>query len=166
MKLATFALCLAATALPTAAIAQTPRPCVSVAENESVVGYILPSLVDKLATRCGAASPYLRANAPRLAAALQPGSEASWAAARVAAQRVSGQSIPSGGTAGRIAQAALGPALAEGIAGGFETKNCGAVDRLMAQLAPLPTKNLTAVMALFLELGLAENEKAPYRVCR
>ena len=166
MMPATAALALAALALPAAAVAQTARPCVSVAENEAVVGYILPSLVTRLTARCGTATPYLRANGPRLSNALRPNSDASWTAARVAAERVSGKAIPTTGTGGRIAQAALGPALADGIAGGFETGNCGTVDRLMTQLAPLPPRNLSAVLALFLELGIAENDQVPYRVCR
>lgn len=153
-------------ALPSVAVAQTARPCISVAENEAVVGYILPSLVTKLASRCGAGAPYLRANGARVAATLQANSDTRWAAARVAAQRVSGNAIPATGAGGRIAQAALGPALADGIAGGFETKNCAVTDRMMEQLAPLPAENLAGVLALFLEVGIAENDKVPYRVCR
>ncbi len=166
MKSATLVLPLAALALPAAAVAQSARPCISTAENEAVVGYILPSLVTKLSARCAAAAPYLRGNGARIAATLQPNSEASWATARAAAERVGGRAIPSDGAAGAIARAALGPALADGIAGGFDPANCATVDRLMTQLAPLPARNLAAVLALFLELGIAENDRVPYRVCR
>ena len=38
-------------------------------------------------------------------------------------------------------------------------------DRLLAELAPLPPENLAGVMALFLEIGIAENEDVPFRVC-
>lgn len=157
---------LALLALPTATVAQTTRPCISAAENEAVVGYILPSLVTKLAARCGTGAPWLRANGARVAASLSANSDASWGVARQAAGRVVGSPIPSDGAAGRIAQAAIGPALADGIAGAFETKNCATADRLIEQLSPLPPRNLAGALALVVELGVAENTQVPYRVCR
>lgn len=159
---------LALLTLPTAAVAQTQaqRPCISAAENEAVVGYILPSLVTALATKCGTGAGYLTANAARLSARLQPNSDTSWAAARGAAGRVTGNAIPADGALGRLAKTAIGPALADGIAGGFEAKNCATMDRLMEQLAPLPAKNLAGALALVVELGDADNAKLPYRVCR
>ena len=157
---------LAILALPTAAVAQTARPCISVAENEAVVSYILPSLVTKIAAKCGTNAPYLARQGKRLAASLIANSDAAWTPARVAAARVTSQTVPADGAGGRIAKAAVGPALADGIAGGFNAKACATTDRLMEQLAPLPTENLAGVLALFLELGIADNDKVPYRVCR
>lgn len=170
-KLATH--CLTATCLlaaNTAAVAQTPaRDCISPAENEAVVAYVLPDLVAALQTRCGRSLPdnaFLKTRSTALQKKLEPQAERAWPRARTAAQRFAGTSLPVEGRFEGVAKAALAPAAALAIAQGFDGERCRIADRLLAELAPLPPENLAGVMALFLELGIADNDKVPFRVCR
>ena len=165
----TFAAALAFLALPGLANAQEPRRCISVAQNEAVTGYILPPLVSELARFCASHlgdDAYLPANAAALQQRLRPLAEAAWPAARTAVERISGSAIPADGVAGEVVRAAIAPAVASSVAAGFDANGCRVTDRLLAELAPLPAENLVGVMALFLEIGVADKDKAQFKVCR
>lgn len=153
----------------TAAAAQTnARPCITPAENEAVVAYVLPDLIAALETRCARSLPaksFLAARSDALERKLQPQADRAWPRARDAAQRFAGSNLPVDGRFENIAKAAIAPAAALAIARGFDAERCGIADRLLAELAPLPPANLAGVMALFLELGIAEWDDVPYRVC-
>ena len=163
------AVALAFLALPGVAFAQTERRCISPDENEAVTGYIMPALVTELGKKCApqlGAGSWLGANGAELQRRLQPVADGAWPQARLAAERVGGNPIPGEGTAGEVARAALAPVAAAGIAAGFDANGCRLADRLLGELAPLPPENLVGVMALFLELGIAENPEVPFMVCR
>lgn len=158
-------------ALGGTALAQTRpagRPCISERQSEALVAYVLPTLIPAMAVRClpqlGAQS-YLARNAQRLAARFGPGSVAAWPEARGAVERVARIRIPADGIEATLAQGALGAGVSATIAAAFDGANCSAVDRLMADLEPLPPANFASAMALFLELGIARNERIPFRVC-
>lgn len=156
-------------AASTAAAAQAPsRPCISPAENEAVVAYVLPDLVAALETRCGRTLPanaFLKTRSTALQKKLEPQADRAWPRARNAAQRFAGTNLPVEGRFEGVAKAALAPAAALAIAQGFDAERCRIADRLLAELAPLPPENLAGVMALFLELGIDENDDIPFRVC-
>ena len=159
---------LAALALPAAATAQVARPCVSEAESVAVMAYVLPALVTKLGDKCAPTlgdDAFLPREAGRLARDLREESTRAWPVARVAAERIGKREIPAGGIAGSIARSAVAPVAAEQIAAAFDVKDCRVADRLLADLAPLPPRRLASVMALFMELGVADNDKVPFRVC-
>lgn len=165
----TFAAAACLFAASTTAAAQTQqRPCISPAENEAVVAYVMPDLIAALETRCARALPgnaFLGSRSGALQQKLEPQADRAWPRARNAAQRFAGTSLPVEGRFENIAKAAIAPAAALAIARGFDSERCRIADRLLAELAPLPPENLAGVMALFLELGIAEKEDVPFRVC-
>ncbi|MBD59314.1 MAG: hypothetical protein CL808_04235 [Citromicrobium sp.] len=151
----------------TTAHAET-RPCITPEENEAVVAYVMPDLIGALKTRCGpslARGAFLTTRSAALQRKLEPQSDRAWPRARNAAQRFAGTSLPVEGRFEGVAKAALAPAAALAIAQGFDAEQCRIADRLLAELAPLPPENLAGVMALFLEVGIAENADVPFRVC-
>ncbi len=161
------ATCLLATC--TTAAAQTPaRPCISPNENEALVAYAMPDLIGALEMRCARSLPanaFLGTRSAALQRKLTPQADKAWPRARKAAQRFAGPNIPVDGPFESVAKAALAPAAAAMIAQSFDAERCRIADRLLAELAPLPPENLTRVMALFLELGSAQSDKVPFRVC-
>ena len=156
-------------AASTTAAAQTPaRPCISPAENEALVAYVMPDLIGALENRCGRVLPadaFLGTQSGALKGKLQPQSDRAWPKARKAAQRITGTPMPVEGPLANIAKKALAPTAALSIAQGFDAERCRIADRLLAELAPLPPENLARVMALFLEVGSAERDEVPFRVC-
>ena len=156
-------------AISSTAVAQTQaRPCISAAENEAVVAYVMPDLIGAIENRCGRVLPadaFLGTGSAALQKRLQPQSDRAWPRARKAAQRITGTPMPVEGPLANIAKSALAPAAALSIAQGFDAERCRIADRLLAELAPLPPENLARVMALFLELGSATSEDVPFRVC-
>lgn len=156
-------------AISSTAAAQTQaRPCITAAENEAVVAYVMPDLIGALENRCGRVLPADAFLGPRSAALqkrLKPQSDRAWPRARKAAQRITGTPMPVEGPLANIAKSALAPAAALSIAQSFDAERCRIADRLLAELAPLPPENLARVMALFLELGSATSEDVPFRVC-
>ena len=156
-------------AASTTAAAQTQsRPCITPAENEAVVAYIMPDLIGALETRCARALPadaFLGTRSASLKRKLEPQAQKAWPQAKKSVQRFAGLGMPIDGPFESVTKAALGPAAATLIAQGFDGEQCRIADRLLAELAPLPPENLARVMALFLELGSAQNDKVPFRVC-
>ncbi len=165
-KLAAAACLLAAS---TTAFAQTQsKPCITPAENEAVVAYVMPDLIGALETRCARALPadaFLATRSAALQRKLQPTSEKAWPRAKKSVQRFVGLRIPIDGPFESAAKAALAPAAATLIAQSFDAEQCRVADRLLAELAPLPPENLARVMALFLELGSAQTDEVPFRIC-
>lgn len=159
--------CLLGASTSAAAQAQS-RTCITPAENEALVAYVMPDLIGALETRCANSLPanaFLGTRSAALQKKLEPQSDNAWPRARNAAQRFAGTSLPVDGRFEGVAKAALAPAAAAMIAQGFDAERCRIADRLLAELAPLPPANLAGVMALFLELGIAENDEVPFRVC-
>lgn len=157
-------------AASTTAMAQTPqpRPCITPAENEALVAYVMPDLIDALESRCASSLPsrtFLGTRSAALQKKLEPQADRAWPRARNAAQRFAGTRLPADTRFESVAKAALAPAAATLIARGFDGDQCRMADRLLAELAPLPPENLAGVMALFLEIGIAENQDVPFRVC-
>ncbi len=157
-------------ALASSAAAQSQqRQCITPGENEAVVAYVMPELIGALETRCASALPanaFLKTRSGPLQRKLEPQADRAWPRARNAAQRFAGTSLPVEGRFENIAKSAIAPTAALAIARGFDAERCRIADRLLAELAPLPPQNLAGVMALFLELGIAERGDVPFRVCR
>ena len=152
---------------PAVATAQAAKPCVTPIESEAVVSYLLPPLVTGIAGACQQSlgpDAYIEREAPRLSDRLRPAAHNAWPAARAAVQRVAKLPLPPE-IMGDAAEGAIGPILAAGIAGQANPDTCRTADRLLAALDPLPPRNLAQAMALFLELGVAKDDKAPFRIC-
>ncbi|MGB7420194.1 MAG: hypothetical protein WA918_13540 [Erythrobacter sp.] len=163
MQFASLAMGLAALALPASAIAQDTH-CIAQSESRAVVANLLPDMIRATASACRTDLPrgaYLPANADRLATSLTPLAEASWSQARGTYETIIGSELPDSPELiafGRMA-------LADGIARELDAQACDTVDRLVAQIAPLPPENFANVFALFLELGANNSADSPLRIC-
>lgn len=153
MKLALIALLLAAEPAKAA-----ERPCVGRAQLEALAMFALPPVLDALATKCAASLPaqaYLLNGARTLSQSLAAESASSWDGARAALAAVDGD-MP----------AELSPATVQGLlrdmaAAEIKLKpdECVRIDRAGELLAPLPPRNLAGIVAMFAELGMANEGK-------
>lgn len=164
MKIATLALSLAALALPSAAIAQQAR-CIPQDESRAVVAYLLPDIIDSAAMRCATqlrGSTYLGSQSGRLVADLRPLATQSWPQAKVALEdHVIGSELPDNPAILEMGR----KAIADGVTGQLDPQACSTVDRLVAEIAPLPPENFANVFALFLELGLNSDKDGQLKIC-
>lgn len=151
------ALMLAMTALPAAAVAQTPLvslPCMPQAQAGALVTFALPTLVEKIAKRCAPILPpnaYLIANAGALADRYRPDAAAAWPQARRAIARVFtqilGQPMPAemdSDTIRLLAEPALGGLLAKQV----KDEDCATADAAIAIGAHLSGRDVGRLAAL------------------
>ena len=163
-RFATFLAGISAAALPVSAIAQDQK-CVSRAESQAVVAHLMPTLLTSLEKNCArkiGRDTYLSRNVERLTANAQSASQRAWPTTRAVFERQGGEKLPDNETLldlGRMV-------IAQGITGGLEAEECGTVNALIEQLAPLPPRNFANVFALFLEVGMNETKDSPIRVCK
>lgn len=170
----------------TAAAAQTPsptsapgfgatgeslgqRPCLSADEARGLATFVLPGLIDGLAKRCrGAllADGYLRQPAAStLSTRLRMDAAPSWPIARAAIEKLNGSRLPTLFGDRFVRNAAEGIA-ADLVLRDFDPTDCGAVDRLVSNLAPLPSANMSNAVAALIALGGDRvGDSAPLRIC-
>ncbi|MEO0501414.1 MAG: hypothetical protein AAF205_12825 [Pseudomonadota bacterium] len=164
-----FAAALALIALPAAAQAQAqeaaPRMCITPAENEAVIGNLLPAILRQAATRCATLiddQNYLPREGAALADTLRENAGRSWPVTKTVFERIGGTPLPDD-------QAVIDTGrkvIAGSVAAGLDAQACDTVSRLVRELAPLPADNFTRVFALALELGISDDSAVPFKVCR
>ncbi|HZF42065.1 MAG TPA: hypothetical protein VEZ48_01495 [Sphingomonadaceae bacterium] len=146
------------------------RPCLTPPEAKALATFVLPGLVEGLAKRCERSLPanaYLRAPEARaLAQRLRRDAAPSWPAARLAIEKLNGSRLPSFLGDRFLMNVAEGTA-SDLVLQDFDRKDCGAVDGLVAGLAPLPSGNFSDVIAALIALGGdgAAAADAPLRIC-
>ena len=148
--------------LPTMASAQSD--CITPTEGRAVVAHLLPSLLDSMERRCApvlGADAFLTRDAGRLARKLTPQSERNWPTARVALERQFGMRLPDSGPLVELGRMAI----TDGIAKDLDAQTCGIADSLLAELAPLPPRNLANVVSLLVETGLESDPDSELRIC-
>ncbi len=164
MKIAPIALSLASLALPAAAIAQETR-CIPQGESRAVVANLLPDIIESAAARCSTqlgGVTYLGSQSGQLVADLRPLARQSWPQAKVTLEEhVIGSELPDNPMVLELGR----KAIAEGVTSELDAEMCSSVDRLVAEIAPLPPENFANVFALFLELGLNASEESTIRIC-
>ena len=164
-RLAATALTAAVTLAPSMApsLAHAQDRCISRADSQAVVAYLMPDLVDRAAKRCAPllGQSYLGDRGGALAERMSPLSRAAWPDARRALERQSGTSLPDGGILVDIGRAAI----ADGITQELDRESCEVLDQMLIHLEPLPPENLANVFALFLEAGMNNDPDAALRVC-
>ncbi|MGB3455923.1 MAG: hypothetical protein WBG08_07890 [Litorimonas sp.] len=160
---------LAATTLsapaPAQDLAQGQDPsCVTRAEAQAVVAYLMPDLVRRVGEQCrGALGPaaYLSMQGEALATEMTPLAEQSGPEALGVLEQFTGTPLPDNDfllELGRLA-------IADGIAKELDAPTCGRVDRLVEALAPLPPRNRVDVFALVLEVGVNDDPGSAVKVC-
>jgi hypothetical protein len=150
-----FALTLAAFALPGAAIAQTPR-CIPQDQVAALVTFALPTLVGRLAHRCGpelSPNAYLVANAQALADRYRPDADAAWPVARRAIgdlfQKFLGQPMPPEMNSDLI-RTLVEPALGGLLAKQVSPADCSTANQAITSAAPLRGSDVGQLAALAL----------------
>ncbi len=161
---------------PGIASAQDNR-CLTTGEFAAVTQFALPSAIQGAAVRCDGALPprsFLQSEGPAMAARYAEASRDSWPRAKAAFLRAGGASSGKGADVallGALPDSSLQKVL-DGIIQGvvvakLPLEHCVTVDRLFANLAPLPAANIAGVVAIV--VGLVTEKKGgklgPITIC-
>lgn len=149
------ALFLALALVPASAHAAEP-PCLTPHEFTSLAGYALPSVITGTSQRCAATLPadaFLRRNATQLAARYAEGKAANWPQAKQALFKLGAAGGQEANQAMRTLPDQTLQLMADGLVEGMigqnlPTERCGAIDRVVRLLSPLPPANTAELIAL------------------
>lgn len=155
-----FAAAAAALSMSAQAVAQTPAPCMTNEEVQSIVLVLLPDAITAVGKSCEAALPATallrRADAPlftRYRAEVAPNSQrARTAFAKIAGKEAEPLLQSEGGLA--LMSAFISPMIAKGI----KTKDCGAINQIVELLEPLPPSNMAGLFATILQIVERDNQ--------
>ena len=157
MKAPGLILALAALIAPEVASAQ--RPCITAPEAESMTLVAMPDILRETGRVCGARLPansLIRGNSA-LIARYEGAAEQAWPAARAAIVKLSDPAIDTL-LQSDYARPLLTSLLVPFIVGRIGLEDCGTIDRLVTQLAPLPPRNMASVVVTTLQY--LKSEKA------
>ncbi len=160
-------------ALPGQAVAQQAAPCLTLTEARSMVQVILPDIVSGLADKCKAttgASSFLSRSGGQMADRLRPAANTAWPAGKAVFIKLAG---PQGAVLSQVpdetARTLFSAGIGAGISGSIKPETCPLVDRALSALSPLPPENMTELITLLLEAGMASNRSggrgAPFSLC-
>lgn len=151
---------IALAAAPGIAAAAEP-PCLTAGEFTSLAGYTLPSIISGTTQRCAttlAPDSYLRKSGGTLAARYAQQKPAHWQGAKAAFLKLSSTTNADAAKLFRdMPDTSLQPIL-DGMMEGMVSQQipverCGAIDRLIRLLSPLPPENTAELIALAVGLG-------------
>lgn len=149
---------LAALAVPTAAVAQTP--CLTTAEAESIAIVALPDIIRETGRVCTALPPsslLRRASGPFITK-YQDAADAAWPAARVAITKLSDPSVMML-LQSDYARPLITSLLAPQVVGRVTASDCPTIDRLATLLEPLPPRNTAGIVVATLQYLKAEKAR-------
>jgi ABC-type cobalamin transport system ATPase subunit len=146
----------------TPAVAQAAEPpCLSPAEFTSLAEYALPSIITGTTQRCNAtlgADAYLPRNSGQLVQRYAARRATAWPGAKAAFLKLSPTINPDADKLIRSMpdaslQQMLDPLLAGMVRQKVPLDRCGAIDRVVGLLSPLPAQNTAELIALAVGLG-------------
>jgi hypothetical protein len=145
-----------------AASAQSARPCLTGSEAEALFQVMLPDVIREMGRVCSAlpANAFLRQPGASFMARINAGVDPAMSAAQAGIRKLLGPD------AGFIAESqfaipAVRAIIAPAIAQAVKPADCGGLDRIVTNLAPLPPRNLAAVFAALLQLSQNDEKRAP-----
>lgn len=146
------------------------RPCLTLAEAKGLATFILPGLVDGLATRCRGTlgrEAFLRQRAAEtLAQRLRRDGQASWPVAKAAIEKLNGGDRLPGLFGEKFIMGMAEVTAADLVLRDMDKKDCAAANDLVEGLAPLPSPSFSNVIAALIALGGdSASDKAPLRIC-
>lgn len=152
--------------LPGMARAAEP-PCLTAGEFTALAGYALPSVIGGTVQRCSATLPtdaFLRRNGNDLAQRYAVNKAGSWPEAKAVFFKLSGTGNAEAAKAIRTLPDPTLQLMLDGLIEGMVGQNlpverCGAVDRVVRLLSPLPPESTAELIALAAGLG-AKSGKA------
>ena len=144
------------------AMAQAAEPpCLTAGEFTALANYSMPSIISGTSQRCAATlapDAYLRKNGSDLATRYARQKPGNWPGAKSAFLKLSSTAGSDAGTLMRdMPDSSLQPmldAMMEGmVAQQIPLERCGAIDKAVRLLAPLPPENSAELIALAVGLG-------------
>lgn len=158
MKRLGLALALIGLAAPEAAMAQQSA-CITAPEAEAMTLVAMPDILRETGRVCAARLPansLIRGNGT-LIAKYETAAEQAWPAARAAIVKLSDPTVDTL-LQSDFARPLLTSLLVPFIVGRIGLEDCGVIDRLATQLAPLPPRNMASVIVTALQY--LKSEKA------
>ena len=155
---AKFAMALAMLGLGQSAVAQAAEPtrCLSVAQAEALVTYLLPTAVD--------ASRLMVPNSERLAK-YRSASETSWPQAKNAVKLLAGANFPT-----EMEDSLLRPVadalFTQLIGQEIKPKDCALIDKIYGDLAPMPSANLASLAVTIVQATAKEDKAQTIPICK
>jgi len=162
--------CLSILGLAHSASAQAAQveQCLSVAQAEALITYILPTAVqasrDKCAATLPATAPLMKENSEQLAK-YRAASESAWPQAKGAVSTLAGEKLPADidDTLLRpIADAMFTQLIAEEI----KPKDCSLIDKIYGDLEPMPSSNLASLAITIVQAATKEDKKQNIPICK
>ena len=135
--------------------------CITAPEAEAMALVTLPSIIRQTglvcATRLSARSLVRQTDGPFLAK-YDAAADKAWPVARTAIVKLSDPAVQ-GLLDSAYARSLLGTLVAPLLVGQIAPEDCGTIDRLVTQLAPLPPRNTASVIVTTLQYLKAEKAK-------
>lgn len=161
-RLAVTALLWAGLAASSAASAQSARPCLTGNEAEALFQVMLPDVIREMGRVCAAlpANAFLRQPSAGFMARIDAGVAPAMPSAQAGIRKLLGPDagfIADSQFAIPAVRAIIGPAIAQAV----KPADCGGLDKIVTNLAPLPPRNLAAVFAGLLQLSQNDEKRAP-----
>ncbi|HEY0622105.1 hypothetical protein [Sphingomonas sp.] len=161
-RLVATALLWAGLAASSAASAQSARPCLTGNEAEALFQVMLPDMIREMGRVCSTLPPqsFLRQPSAAFTARINAGVAPAMPAAQAGIRKLlgpEGQFIADSQFAIPAVRAIVAPAIAQEV----KPADCPGLDKIVANLAPLPPRNLAAVFAALLQLSQNDEKRAP-----
>jgi hypothetical protein len=142
--------------------------CLSVAQAEALVTYLLPTAVQASRSKCAATLPATAAlmnkNSEQLAK-YQAASESAWPQAKSAVSVLAGEKLPA-----EMDDALLRPIadamFTQLITDGIKPKDCSLIDKIYGDLEPMPSSNLASLAITIVQASTKEGKKQDIPICK
>ena len=150
---------LAAVAVPTTALAQTP--CLNAAEAEAVAAVTFPDIIletGRVCTALPATSIVRRTSGPFLAR-YQAEADRAWPTARQAIAKLSDPRVSMLLLQADYARPLITSLIAPMVVGQIQQSDCGTIDRIVTLLEPLPARNTAGIVVATIQHLKAEKAR-------
>ena len=138
--------------------------CLSVAQAEALVTYLLPTAVQASRSKCAATLPATAAlmnkNSEQLAK-YQAASESAWPQAKSAVSVLAGEKLPA-----EIDDALLRPIADAMFTDGIKPKDYSLIDKIYGDLEPMPSSNLASLAITIVQASTKEGKKQDIPICK
>lgn len=147
--------------------AQEPQKCIPPVQAEALITYILPKAVKAAQSKCELTLPSRSALMQEQSERMieyQEASEAAWPNAKAAVGVIAGDKFP-----GELDDALIRP-LADAIFTGLiaeeiKPKDCGLIDKIYGDLAPMPSSNIASLTVTIIQAATKNDEKKDLPIC-
>jgi hypothetical protein len=161
-RLAASALLWAGVAASGTAAAQSARPCLTIQETEGLFQVMLPDMIREMSRVCVSlpADAFLRRPSAAFMARVNAGVTPAMPAAQAGIRKLlgpQGAAIADSQFAIPTVRAIVTPAIAQEI----KPADCPSIDRIVTNLAPLPSRNMAAVFAALLQISQNDEKRGP-----